>query len=69
VEIFQSHEEMNNSWKNPISGPHLMASLMPKALDNGNQNTVGHADTQMYRQCGGRYQPAVKTRMRNDALL
>ena len=39
VEIFQSQWETNSSWKKPISGPHLMASLMPSALDSGSQNT------------------------------
>ena len=39
VETFQSQVVMNSSWKKPISGPHLMASLMPSALDKGNQKT------------------------------
>lgn len=39
VEIFQSQVVVNSSWKKPTSGPHLMASLMPSALDSGNQNT------------------------------
>ena len=39
VEIFQSQVVVNNSAKKPTSGPHLIASLMPSAFDNGNQNT------------------------------
>ncbi len=39
VEIFQSQLVTNSSWKKPMSGPHLMLSLMPSALDSGSQNT------------------------------
>ena len=39
VAIFQSQVVVNNSAKNPTSGPHLIASLTPSAFDNGSQNT------------------------------
>ena len=39
VEIFQSQLVVNSSAKKPASGPHLMASLMPSALDSGSQKT------------------------------
>jgi hypothetical protein len=39
VAICQSQVVVNNWAKKPTSGPHLMASLIPRALDSGSQNT------------------------------
>src|SRR4051794_12133099 len=39
VDTFQSQFVTNSSCKKPTSGPHLIASLMPSAFDNGSQNT------------------------------
>ena len=39
VEICQSQLVVKSCAQKPTSGPHLMASLMPSALESGNQNT------------------------------
>ena len=40
VNLVRQSQLVVNSWpQKPTSGPHLMASLMPRALDRGNQNT------------------------------
>jgi hypothetical protein len=39
VEIGQSQLVVNSCATKPTSGPHLMDSLMPSALDKGSQNT------------------------------
>ena len=39
VDIFQLQVELKISAKNPTSGPHLTALVMPSAFESGNQKT------------------------------